>query len=445
MKQIFTFTASALLLASCQQIDLGDKISSVVAQDDTYSVLVTSKSGDSNVDIPMPLTIYATNADGLVEKRASVTEEGATLVNLSLVSGDYTFYAIAGADAGDDDVPANNMVTAENGFFTKPIMRCAQNGTVDDDTELPLTLSYAVAAVDFTLSSIPADVKAVTVKLTGVRESMNLAGEYAGTTTATFDLTKQSDGTTWKSATAYVFPTVSAPTSLTITQTMTDDTNQSYTASYNAKLLEGTPYHFTGTGTNIANHELTVNVTAEGWESAIEEELTLTPIESGDGEGSIGTDGETYYVSEIPTESGTILDGKFVLAYVDGDKGLLFSKKDWSDMSANNADIQMIASDYNEDGLVGWSVPSEAQILKIKETYNNLPQAYTTLNEKLGKVAKGMILGKFSNLSNVWFLCENAEKKYNFNPGTITSLSGSDAQKNTFHLRLVKEVTFKLK
>ena len=115
MKQIFTLTASVLLLASCQQIDLGDKISSVVAQDDTYSVKITSKSGDSNVDIPSPLTIYAVNADGLVEKRASVTEEGATSVNLSLVSGDYTFYAIAGADAGNDDVPENNMVTAGNG------------------------------------------------------------------------------------------------------------------------------------------------------------------------------------------------------------------------------------------------------------------------------------------------------------------------------------------
>jgi len=159
MKQIFTFTASALLLASCQQIDLGDKISSVVAQDDTYSVMVTSKSGDSNVDIPMPLTIYAVNADGLVEKMASVTEEGATSVNLSLVSGDYTFYAIAGADAGNDDVPENNMVTAGNGYFTKPVMRCTKNATVDDETELPLTLSYAVAAVDFTLNNISSSLR----------------------------------------------------------------------------------------------------------------------------------------------------------------------------------------------------------------------------------------------------------------------------------------------
>lgn len=429
MKQIFTLTASALLLASCQQIDLGDKISSVVAQDDTYSVMVTSKSGDSNVDIPMPLTIYAVNADGLVEKKAGSTEEGATSVNLSLVAGDYTFYAIAGADAGDDDVPANNMVTAENGFFTKPIMRCAQNGTVDDDTELPLTLSYAVAAVDFTLSSIPADVKAVTVKLAGVRESMNLAGEYAGTTTATFDLTKQSDGTTWKSATAYVFPTVSAPTSLTITQTMTDDTNQSYTASYNAKLLAGTPYHFTGTGTNIANHELTVNVTAEGWESAIEEELVLTPIGAGDGTGTIDSDGETYLVSVMPTESGVVFEGH-VLAYLDGDKGLLYAKQDCT---------QDQIAEYSEGDITGWSVPTLEQYNNINTQagLTKIASAIDTANNAKKTADKYPFSDYFyyndSQLAFKW--------SSSFGSNTV-QIEGNEAK---CHLRLVKEVTFKLK
>ncbi len=425
MRNTLMLMSSALLLAACQQIDLGENGKATAAQDDTYSVKITSKTGNPSVDIPSPLTIYAVNADGLVEKKAGSTEEGATSVNLSLVAGDYTFYAIAGADAGDDDVPANNMVTAENGFFTKPIMRCAQNGTVDDDTELPLTLSYAVAAVDFTLSSIPADVKAVTVKLAGVRETMNLAGEYAGTTTATFDLTKQTDGTTWKSATAYVFPTVSAPTSLTITQTMTDDTNQSYTASYNAKLLAGTPYHFTGTGTNIANHELTVNVTAEGWESAIEEELVLTPIGAGDGTGTIDSDGETYLVSAMPTESGVVFEGH-VLAYLDGDKGLFYAKQDCE---------QDKVSEYSEGDITGWSIPTLEQYNQIKTSAGiaKLSGAVDAANNATTKSKKYPF--------NDYFYCNACEEAFSW-------LSGSVAVGNTsktYHLRLVKEVTFKLK
>ena len=425
MKQIFTFTASALLLASCQQIDLGDKISSVVAQDDTYSVLVTSKSGDSNVDIPMPLTIYAVNADGLVEKRASVTEEGATSVNLSLVSGDYTFYAIAGADAGNDDVPENNMVTAENGYFTKPVMRCTKNATVDDETELPMMLSYAVAAVDFTLNNISSDVKAVSVKLGALRESMNLAGEYAGTTTATLDLTKQSDGTTWKSAVAYVFPSVSAPTTLTITQTMTDDTKQSYTASYNAKLLAGTPYHFSGTGANVTNHELTVTVTSEGWGDAIDEELVLTPIGSGDGEGSMDTDGETFLVSAMPTESGIVFEGH-VLAYLEGDKGLLYAKQDCA---------QDQIAEYSEGDITGWSVPT-------LEQYNNIKSQATL--QKLSSAIKSLTNNALP-YNGHYYYCGDCSTAFSWVSNANNGQVAVGTTGKTYHLRLVKEVTFKLK
>ena len=431
MKNTLTLISSALLLAACQQIDLGNNNTAVAPQDDTYSVKITSKSGDSNVDIPSPLTIYAVNADGLVEKRASVTEEGATSVNLSLLSGDFTFYAIAGADAGDDDVPANNIITAEEGGFAKPIMRCEQKTTIDDDMELPLTLSYAVAAVDVTLSNIPTDVKAVSVKMGSLRESLNIEGEYAGTTTATLNLEKQSDGTTWKSATIYVFPSVSAPTTLTITQTMTDDSKQSYSASYNAKLLAGTPYHFSGTGTNIANHELTVNVTAEGWDNAIEEELVLTPIGAGDGSGSIDTDGETYLVSEMPAEAGTLLDGKYVLAYVDGDKGLLYAKQD-----CTSDDI----SEYKEGDITGWSIPTLEQYNMIKTAVGKV----TNLNSIIDTANNATTTAKKYKI-NDYYYCDNLEKAFSWNS---TANNGEVAIGNTsknYHLRLVKEVTFKLK
>ena len=431
MKNTLTLMSSALLLVACQQIDLGDKNKEVAAQDGTYSVKITSKSGEPGADIPKPLTVYAVNADGLVDSKASVTDEEATSVNLSLLSGDFTFYAIAGADAGNDDVPANNIITAENGYFTNPIMRCEQNATIDDDMELPLTLSYAVAAVDVTLSNIPADVKAMSVKIGSLRESLNIEGEYAGTTTATFNLEKQSDGTTWKSATAYVFPSVSAPTTLTITQTMTHDSKQSYSASYNAKLLAGTPYHFSGTGTSISNHELTINVTKEGWDSAIEEELVLTPIGAGDGTGSIDTDGETYLVSEMPTDAGTLLDGKYVLAYVDGDNGLLYAKQD-----CTSDDI----SEYKEGDITGWSIPTLEQYNMIKTAVGKVTNLSSIID-----IANNATSAAKKYKYNDYYYCDNLEKAFSWNS---TANNGEVAVGNsgkTYHLRLVKEVTFKLK
>ena len=447
MKNTYSKSALALMLpamcwvfSSCQKIDLGD--ASVASNDDKFSVKISSKSADSDIELPSPLAIYAVNDDGLVENYASVSD-GASSATLSLVSGKFTFYAVAGADAGDDDVPENNVVTANEGYFTSPVMRGEEASSVEDDMSLTLSLSYAVASVDVTLGNISADVKAVSVKISTLRETMNLEGEYEGSTTATIDLAKQSDGTTWKSPTVYVFPSVSAPTTLTITQTLNDNTTRSYTASYNAKLIKGTPYHFKGTDTNISNHNLTVNITAEGWDNAIEEELTLIPIESGDGTGTIDADGETYLVNSIPTEAGTVLDGKYILAYVDGNQGLLFSKKEWSGLSANIENIQSTIADYKENDISGWIIPTEEQMEEIKSCYGGFNEAYKKLNSALSKVTKGTDI-KFQSR---WYLCEGASMKYSFYSDKIIELSGTDEKEDSkyFYLRLVKPVTFKLK
>ena len=425
MKQIFTLTASVLLLASCQQIDLGDKISSVVAQDDTYSVLVTSKSGDSNVDIPSPLTIYAVNADGLVEKRASV-ESGETVGSLHLRTGEYTLYAVAGSETGESEIVGENIVTTGKGYFDTPIMQGTKEITVeDDDLSTTLSMSYAVASVDLTLSDIPTTVVSTTVKVESQYGSMDISRDYSGSTSATFDLTKQSDGTTWKSAVAYVFPSVSAPTTLTITQTMTDDTKQSYTSSYNAKLLAGTPYHFSGTGANVTNHELTVTVTSEGWGDAIDEELVLTPIGSGDGTGAIDTDGETFLVSAMPTESGIVFEGH-VLAYLDGDKGLLYAKQDCT---------QDQIAEYSEGDITGWSVPTLEQYNNIK-TQAKLP--------KLSSAIKSLT-GEALPYDGHYYYCGDCSTAFSWVSNARNGLVAVGTTGKTYHLRLVKEVTFKLK
>lgn len=426
MKTSFFSLSGILLLTACQQIDLGD-YANIPSNDDTYEVNITSKSGVSGVDIPYPLTVYAVNEDGLVEDKASTTESGS--INLSLLSGDFTFYAIAGADAGNSDVPANNIVTTEEGYFANAVMRGETNKTIDDNEELSLTLSNAVASVDATLSNIPANVQSVSVKIATLRQAMNLEGEYDGNTTATIDLEKQPDGTTWKSATVYVFPSVSTPTTLTITHTLNDNTTKSYTASYNSKLLAGTPYHFKGTGTNISNHELTVNVTAEGWDDAIEEELTLTPIESGDGSGTIDSDGETYYVSEIPTEAGTVLDGKYILAYVEGNQGLLYAKKDCA--------IDDIAN-YKENGITGWSVPTLEQYNKIKSStdLNKLRKAIDTINNATKKADKYQY--------NDAFYCNDCSSAFSWINNANNGEIDIDTSGKTYHLRLVKPITFKI-
>lgn len=426
--------AMCWVFSSCQKIDLGD--ASVAGNDDKFSVKISSKSADSDIELPSPLTVYAVNDDGLVENYASVSD-GASSATLSLVSGKFTFYAVAGADAGDDDVLENNMVTANEGYFTTPVMRGKQTSSVEDDMSLELSLSYAVASVDVTLGNISADVKAVSVKISTLRETMNLEGEYEGSTTATIDLAKQSDGTTWKSPTVYVFPSVSAPTTLTITQTLNDNTTKSYTASYNAKLIEGTPYHFKGTDTNISNHNLTVNITAEGWDVPIEEELVLIPNETTKDEGNvpaiISDDNSTFIVDELP-EVGPFCDNKFVLGYVDAENktGLLFSKEEMAKSALSYAE-----SNYKEEGLSGWKIPT---LEECQQVYMSL--AFSGLVSALREV------GNTGNISSALYLYGDGTNAFKFTSGStskvVTNSSGISPKEN-YRIRLVKPVTFKLK
>lgn len=423
-KILFSMMLPAMggVVSSCQQIDLGD--SAGVSNDDTYRVKITSKGGNGE-SVPLPLTVYAVNDDGLIESKATVTEGGAS-VNLSLLSGDFTFYAVAGEKASVSDVPENNTITAENGYFENPIMRGKYQTTVDDDTEVPMTLAYAVASVDVTLNEVPDNVTSVSVKIATLREAMNIVGDYEGSTTATLDLEKQSDGTTWKSATAYVFPSVSAPTTLTITEQLSDNTTKSYKASYNAKLVAGTPYHFKGTDTNISNHNLTVSITAEGWDNAIDEELTLTPVESGDGGGSIDADGETFYVSSIPAEAGTVIgdNNKFVLAYVSGNQGLLYAVKDCA--------LDKVA-EYKEHGVTGWVVPTLQQYIDInaQATIQNLANAINTINNATKKAGKYQV--------GDYYYCDDCTNAYSWSSKGSVAIGTSG---KTYHLRLVKPVTF---
>ena len=436
MKQIFTFTASALLLASCQQIDLGDKISSVVAQDDTYSVLVTSKSGDSNVDIPSPLTIYAVNADGLVEKRASV-ESGETVGSLHLRKGEYTLYAVAGSETGESEIVGENIVTTGKGYFDTPIMQGTKEITVeDDDLSTTLSMSYAVASVDLTLSDIPTTVVSTTVKVESQYGSMDISRDYSGLTSATFDLTKQSDGTTWKSATVYMFPGTSSKTKLTITHETEDENTLSYTVNYNAALVAGTPYHFNGTYKDAnKTMEISCNIETEGWGTPIVSSFDFGPGTSGETTPPQYADGD-YVVDAFPS-SGSVWAGH-VVAYMNGNVGLLISKSEWSGLS-KDSDLQTIASNYSEDGISGWNIPTAEQARNIVGALGIPSETRTNLNK--------LTLDGWQELpsSNVYFLCEGAEKRYTFYSNNADNAISNAGISPSYHLRLVKEVTFKLK
>ena len=128
----------------------------------------------------------------------------------------------------------------------------------------------------------------------------------------------------------------------------------------------------------------------------------------------------------MPTESGILLDGKYVLAYVDGDKGLLYAKQD--------CDLDKV-SEYKEGDITGWSVPTLEQYnnIKVQAGLSKIYEAVNTVNNAT----------KASNRypNNDFFYCDNLTNAFSWNSGKVAvGTSGK-----VYHLRLVKPVTFKLK
>lgn len=434
------FPVLCAVFSSCQQIDLGsDPSDGSVGNDDKYSVKITSKSGETGVDIPSPLTVCAVDEDGLVASKTNVAE-GESTGTLSLKSGDYTLYAVAGTDVGTSDIAEKNTISATNGWFSTPIMQGKRSLTIEDDDEAAtLSLSYAVASVDVTLSEIPDDIETITVEVGTQYETMSVEGEYTGTCKATFPCTKQSDGT-WKSAVVYVFPGVSSNTVITVKHTSGSGVESSYSITYGAALVAGTPYHFKGTYKKLdKTMSITCNVTAEGWGTPVE-----TSFDFGEGANDAqapAVEGDIFYVTAIPA-AGTALDGH-VLAYVDTETntGLLYSKKEWDKLGVNNEALQAIAEAYSENEITDWSIPTMEQMEKVKANYESLSAAYQVINGVLADaLVSGTTIGKFSYIKDKWYLC--VDGKYNFYSGNIVPLSDTDASSSSFYLRLVKPITF---
>lgn len=437
MKSFFLSFSVLLLFTACQQIDLGD-YANTSSNDDTYEVNITSKSGESGVELPYPLTVYAVNEDGLVVSYVKTSESSATN-SLSLSSGEYTLYAVAGADAGDSDIFDENVIIAEKGYFDAPIMQGKTNISVEeDDVDADLSLSYAVAAVDVTLNEIPTDVNTITVTIGKQYQTMPLDKKYTGETSATIDLTKQSDGTTWKSNTIYVFPGTSSNTTLTISST-SDSGESSYTITYGSALVAGKPYHFKGTYKSLEKTmSITCNIAANGWDEAIESSFDFG--EGANGNQAPAVEGSEFKVASLPN-IGDILNNH-LLIYVDAEtnKGLLLSKKQWTDLTSNVEAIQAIAKTYLEEDVTGWSVPTLEQaehIIRAFGTPNNTCKQLNTLMKKTS--------GWDSLPTNqVYFLCDEAEKRYTFYSNDANNAISNTTNSSNYHLRLVKPITFKI-
>ena len=218
-----------LTLASCAQEVINDP-----EPEPSSRLRVSTRSGGDE-EIVYPIRLYVFGSDDAC-KAVQTLESSSSEVSISLPAGSYDVYSLGGADATRYELPSQNeaskssAVTLQSGQTYGDLMMSHASITLSEggNNSVELAMERKVIQIkSITINSVPAEATAVSVKISPLRQSVLLNGDYQGDKgICTITLEKQADGTTWKSEPSANFqlPSVGNPT---ITVTIDND-NFSY-------------------------------------------------------------------------------------------------------------------------------------------------------------------------------------------------------------------------
>ena len=423
--------AICLLSSACQQlVDEGSNISG----EGTLRVKTRSAVGE---EICYPLSIYAFSEDG--DCVASQTVESADeSTRLSLPEGIYKIVSVSGysSDYEIPDKPELEDVILMKGKAGAevPLMIGKADVTVgaDQENRLELTLSYAVTAIDFTLSHVPSEVADVSVILSPLYSSMNMKGDYVDADyTLTLDCSLNT-GNLWSTRTQYVFPGSGAETTLSIVMKL--KTGEVVTHGYVWKDTPkaGKPYHLQGEYSD--GFTVKGDFVVSGWNEAEEVEFIFGTVSSPDkGKGDGEEDNSDIGMSELP-EIGSIWNGTIVVDIIEADDFgvdlLLLSLDEWD---ATVSEVKDATFDYTVNGISDWRLPTHEEAATLRVRFSG--DARVELNERIAEYDSELY--GLANGEKERYLClkNGVLYSFQFRAGTGTTVAG---EKRSYYVRLVK-------
>jgi len=273
------------------------------------SVLQVTTRGTGEATISYPVQVYVFQGD---ECRAvqTIGDAGQTL-NIALVEGTYSVYAIGGASSTDytlptkEDATTTTALTLKEGRTLTDLMAASATATLVDGGTNTVTLGLTRKVMllqDITISQVPTAATAVSVTIAPLWQALTVCGGFATAGhSQTIALTKQSDNRTWTtSANAYLLPPSSTPASISVNMTI-GGTTKSYTYSTSDELEAGYKINISGTYTEAVGVNLTGTITGATWlgERTISFDF--------DENGSSGSGGDTNPTPDpSPTGAGSV-------------------------------------------------------------------------------------------------------------------------------------------
>ncbi len=407
---------------------------------------LNTRSATGVVDYPVLVLAY--DADGNKSAQQVLSSED-DQVRLKLPVGSYRLSAITGYSAYTQ--PAD--FSTADAVFTIPSLGYAADplfvGSADVElgdraATVDVVMSSRSSAMEISLFDLPSTVEATTVSVARQYATLGMDGRLASSTVARVECSLSDDGV-WSTGRFYVFPGSEAQTILTITIT---DNEQQYSYGYtvNEPLKAAVPYILRGSykpGERVESFELSGSLTVESWNDPKSFIFEFGEGASADGSTSDNEIVDNEQVETLP-HSLSIWKGHVVALVADKTETeatlWLLSKEEHTNVSSaytsgHEDDAINLALAYTEDGLTGWSIPSNYEMQELKRYYKDEALAY--LNAVIREAGgKGLSL-KDSNDKNVRYLCDNALQAIGFVSSSGIGKAGTSTK---YSLRFIKKV-----
>lgn len=381
---------AAVLLTACEKglDELGEGMSPSPTGQVTNSVLQVRTRGTSpseEATVAYPVQVYVFQGDDC-KAGQTIGDEGQTL-NIPLVEGTYSVYAIAGASATDytlptkDNATATTALTLKEGRALTDLMTAQATATLVDGGTNTVTLGLQRKTMfieDVTIKKIPTAATAVSVTIAPLWKSLNVSGTYSiAGQSQTIALTKQADNRTWTNdATAFVMPPSSQPASVSVNITI-GGTTKTYTYSTSDQLEAAYKINIDGTYVEAAGVSLTGTITGATWLG--ERTISFNFDENGS---STVVDGSAVDNSAAFPSAGDTYQGCYVLAVDDADDHadvtlLAPTELEFYDANATTmqSNIDAALATVTTGDISGWEVPTtdEAHLMyDAREAIGNL-------------------------------------------------------------------------
>lgn len=334
-KIIALATIVALAVTSCSKEVIMEETSK---QEPNSTLNIRTRIGDEALQengpkVSYPVNIYIFNTEGQCSEYLQITDES-TDISVELLEGTYNVYAIAGADATTYELPTKEEATTESqikliGEKHGDLMTAENMVSLADGGEntLTLTLQRKVMLIqDIAIKNVPTYIKAVTVTIAPLYESLLINGSYAEEAgPQEITLTEEENTKVWKNAEGiYLLPPTSGSATITVNMTDNEDQIKSYSYTCSDELKANYKIKINGTYSERIGVKLSGTITGAEW--AGEEEITFDFDETGSepiAPDDITPDGEedNPVISETAPEVGSFYQDKYYVLKSESSNG----------------------------------------------------------------------------------------------------------------------------